>query len=359
MRNKYLYKNIIRKQKMLNEKHEDIIKQKNRGVLQMKQGDIDGSLFSNSSKLFTSKYLHELEYDSSYINKHEIHEYEAEYAKRHSGFAEFVKRKQAHEAKFPSRQKRLHDLLNSFLMKESELANSKTLQISDLEDLNIELPSKHDFAITLEVEEDESIVNKVSHQPRVSGTAMKEYSSVQNIKSIGSRLIKQYAHADKAKYDEDSSNWNIKNSYDIKEHPSIEDSKIQKNPTSEKYKKYMGKRRSASRGVFTSTDNSENNGNVLKEPKPKYVMTCTPTMRDSDAATEVCPNHEVKASEVMKQKVRHERTKTLLGELRLNNKFDKEVYPQPLALHLYQTANVSNRKNGFETPAESAFQTSS
>jgi hypothetical protein len=58
---KYLYKNIIRKQRMLNEKHADLIKIKNRCEEVNLLGHKNPSISSSLNTLFDTKYLKDLE----------------------------------------------------------------------------------------------------------------------------------------------------------------------------------------------------------------------------------------------------------------------------------------------------------
>jgi len=92
--------------------------------------------------------------------------------------------------------------------------------------------------------------------------------------------------------DQDDSNPSFyRNSFDIKEHPSIDYTKGNRNPTKQKYQKYINKRRSASRGVFDYNDSTKEN------------------------------NLEKAYNKKLKNKIRHMRTKTLTGEFyQQNNK---------------------------------------
>ncbi|CAI2382323.1 unnamed protein product [Moneuplotes crassus] len=64
---------------------------------------------------------------------------------------------------------------------------------------------------------------------------------------------------------------------EIAEHPSVDDPKILPNPTKEKYKKYITKQRSASRGVFEYEDMGKKSSAALKDIKNRPKQSICPS----------------------------------------------------------------------------------
>ena len=314
---------------MLNEKHEDIMKvrwkQQLKGINYKRGGD---SMFSNASRLFTSGYMNELQNDPSYAKIKNDSNWQEEVSSQFLNFNRRDLNKICKDQKFEEsksiNEREFKDILQSVLMKESEMSISNTIHWSEAEELfkdesfnneNRNTYIDHHF-------KNEHIIKKNIPINRINTPSITEFTASRNMQvSVTSKINKEEKYKTVRNINESAgSTW--RNSNDIKEHPSIDDSKCDKYQTKDRYQKYLGKRRSASRGVFNyaEADKSQTSRNVLQDIQNNGVSSKIYSS-EKDKETEKQSYKEIYNSSNIKQKVRHLRTKTM-GE---SNKIGETV----------------------------------
>ena len=327
MRNKYLYKNIIRKQKMLNEKHEDIMKIKWKQQLKMlNYKNYENSMFSNASRLFTSGYLHELANDPSYARALEAddgsndswvvmksHYLNFNWWDRSDTFIDPISKQ---NSGYPVRG--LNEILQSVLMKESEISISDTIHWSEAEKLFNDESFNKEQVLNADFNnyKPEQIVKKNLPINQSKSPSISEFTASRNIQVSTNSKINQKNLYRTAQNKDESATSTWRNSNDIKEHPSVDESKQEKYPTKDKYQKYLGKRRSASKGVFNYLDWDKPciPNNVLKDIQNNLISPKTPCPNyDKNTDWEKASLKQSESSSKLMQNSRHLRTNTLLG----------------------------------------------
>lgn len=326
---KYLYKNIIRKQKMLNEKHEDIMKIKCKQQIEIiKYKNYDSSMFSNASRLFTSGYLYELEHDPSYARileaGSEANDSRVALKSQYLNFnwhdrsSSCIELQNKQNNDWPVRD--LNDILHSILMKESENSISNTINWSEADKLfhDDSFNNKNSTKVKSDNFMSNQVVKKNLPMNHAKSPCISEFTASRNIQIWSKTKINQ-KNCYRTAYNKDESvTSTCRNSNDIKEHPSIDESKQEKYPTKDKYQKYLGKRRSASKGVFNYLDydkpSTPTPTNVLKDIQnnlisPKIFSAAQNVNLDWENAQ----INKTENSWNIKQNARHIRTKTLMS----------------------------------------------
>lgn len=183
-------------------------------------------------------------------------------------------------------------------------------------DSDTSLYSVHDFTVPKASKRRISIENKAPKKQEETYKLSDETKSIlhkidDRLKTLkSSKSCQNFSN----KSSKDQSSKTTKNQ-DIREHPSIDDSKALPNPTKEKYKKYMTKKRSASRGVFDYDKSSQRDTTeiVLKDIK-NHQISNTNTRNSELTGNLILSKNTEKQNDLGKlnrQKIRHMRTKTM------------------------------------------------
>jgi hypothetical protein len=310
MRSSIFINNIIRKQKMLNERHEDLVKIKQKGNL-LREINVNIAA-TEESKLLTSNFIRELDKDPILIDESESGN--SWWSSQLIEFSVNSSRIDRQRIVDPSQSQSggmveeqdynisLKKLLHSLIANDSD---SSCLSIHDFTKpaikkrrVSIEHKNLKKQGETVKMTEGtKSMLGKIDDRLKT----LKSSKSCRNFINKSSK----------------SKSYRTIENQDVREHPSIDNSKSLPNPTKEKYKKYITQKRSASKGVFDydKTYQKDENEIILKDIKNHQDLTTNTNTRNSKLNGEAVTTKNIEKphdfTKVSKQNIRHMRTKTM------------------------------------------------
>jgi hypothetical protein len=293
---------------MLNEKHEDLIKIKQKGNL-LREININIAA-TEESKLLTSNFIRELDKDPILIDESEsgnscwssqLIEFSVNSSKIDR--QRIVDPSQSQSGGMVEEQNyniSLKNLLHSLIANDSD---SSCLSIHDFTKpainkrrISIEHKNLKKQQETLKIGEGtKSVLGKIDDRLKT----LKSSKSCRNFVNKSSK----------------GKSFRTIENQDVREHPSIDDSKALPNPTKEKYKKYITQKRSASKGVFEYDKiyQKDENEIVLKDIKNHQVLTTNTRNSRLNGKAVTSKNIEKPHdfTRANKPNIRHMRTKTM------------------------------------------------
>ncbi|CAI2382102.1 unnamed protein product [Moneuplotes crassus] len=309
---------------MLNDKHDDLLLIKERENLNLLHCDFPRS-FENST-LLNTKFMNQLE--NSSIGSSSLHGESCSQQSQSSQILDFENSSELFNSKGNVEteeetrkvQPQLVKILDMLALEESNDSIQSIIDYTKMSKAR-RCPLRANKSKVKDFSKTENLLQEIDQELKTFHASKPEakLQKIQRVSKLKERLIKQSQDFEKN---------------DITEHPSVNDSKALPNSTKERYRKYMTKKRSASRGVFEYNDSESYPTTPLGEVQNKH-QTSRPAILGGKLALQTykyLPQN--KASD----------SKTTCGRKNLENVDPSGVLNNELGLH-NGNRNKDNKKS--------------